>query len=280
MAKQRIINTRFWVDPWIQEELNSLDRLLFLYLLTNDQTNLSGIYEISNFKMCFELGIEKETLLRAMFPRLQPKVYREGNWIIMINFPKHQNTNNPSIVQGIQRELELIPQEIYEKAIEYGYPVPKEGGRRGVEGTPNLTKPNLSDTEKPTYSSEEEWVTEAEPDENGRPVKEKKKVPMPHEWVHIWNRFPNWKSTGKNGKPPNPSVLNQLLPVARQTRDLTAAIIRKRGKYSTEEFEFAVRQYAMEICNRTKDKSSFYLHRFPLYEFLTHKGIFEKYVNR
>lgn len=144
-----MVNTRFWVDPWVQEELNSLDRLLFLYLLTNDQTNLSGIYEISNHKMCFETGIEKETLLRAMFPRLAPKVYREGNWVILINFPKHQNTNNPSIVQGILRELELVPKEVVKKAVEYGYVVPagyKKGGTRGVEGTPNLTKLNLTNS--------------------------------------------------------------------------------------------------------------------------------------
>ena len=144
MSKQRMINTRFWVDPWVQEELNSLDRLLFLYLLTNDQTNLSGIYEISNHKMCFELGIEKETLLRAMFPRLAPKVFREGNWVILINFPKHQNTNNLSIIQGIQRELELVPDSVYEKAVEYGYPVPKRGGSGGGLGLLNLTKLNLT----------------------------------------------------------------------------------------------------------------------------------------
>lgn len=139
MAKQRIINTRFWVDPWVQEELNSLDRLLFLYLLTNDQTNLSGIYEISNFKMCFETGIEKETLLRAMFPRLEPKVYREGNWVIMLNFPKHQNTDNPKIMLGIQRELELVPDEIYEKAIGYGYPIHRISHLTKL----NLTKPTV-----------------------------------------------------------------------------------------------------------------------------------------
>lgn len=142
-----MINTRFWVDPWVQEELNSLDRLLFLYLLTNDQTNLSGIYEMSTHKMCFETGIEKETLLRAMFPRLEPKVYREGNWVIMLNFPKHQNLDNPSIVKGIQRELGLIPDDIYQKAKELGYPVDREGGTRGVLGTLNLTKLNLT---KPT----------------------------------------------------------------------------------------------------------------------------------
>lgn len=157
MAKQRIINTRFWVDPWVQEELNSMDRLLFLYLLTNDQTNLCGIYEISNHKMCFETGIEKETLLRAMFPRLEPKVYREGNWVIMVNFPNHQNVENPKISKGIQRELNLIPEDIYQKAIGYGYPI----HRISHLTKPNLTKPIGSGTEVPPVvevsdSSEEE----------------------------------------------------------------------------------------------------------------------------
>lgn len=143
MAKQRVINTRFWVDPWVQEDLNSMDRFLFLYLLTNDQTNLCGIYEISNHKMCFETGIEKETLIRAMFPRLMPKVYREGNWVIIVNFPRHQNVENPKISLGIQRELGLIPDSVYEKAIGYGYPI----HRLSHLTKPNLTKPTDSPTE-------------------------------------------------------------------------------------------------------------------------------------
>lgn len=164
----------------------------------------------------------------------------------------------------------------------------KENGSYTELGIPNgnqmATQKRIGedsrDTKKSPFIPDGKLTTEPDPDENGRPVKEKKDVPMPHEWVEIWNRYSTWKATGKSGTPPNPSALKQLLPIARQTRDLTAAIIKKRGKYSTEEFEFATRQYAMEICNRTKDKSSFYLHRFPLYEFLTHKGIFEKYVNR
>lgn len=155
-----MVNTRFWVDPWVQEELNSMDRLLFLYLLTNDQTNLSGIYEISNHKMCFETGIEKETLLRAMFPRLEPKVYREGNWVIMLNFPKHQNTENPKILQGIQRELALVPQEIYEKAIGYGYPIHRVS---------HLTKPNLTKPTVRAYAQPPELVEVRVSDIEGEP---------------------------------------------------------------------------------------------------------------
>jgi hypothetical protein len=144
MAKQRVVNTRFWNDPWVMEELNPLDRLLFLYFLTNDQTNLSGIYEISSRVICFETGIEKETLTKSMMPRLEPKVFYVDGWIIIPNFAKHQNTENPKIMAGIQRELALVPDRIYEKAIAYGYPIHRESHLTKL----NLTKLNREGSNK------------------------------------------------------------------------------------------------------------------------------------
>jgi hypothetical protein len=156
MAKQRVVNTRFWNDPWVMEELNPLDKLLFLYFLTNDQTNLSGIYEISHRVICFETGIEKETLTKAMIPRLGPKVFYEDGWIIIPNFPKHQNTENPKIMAGIQRELALVPDEIYEKAIAYGYPIHRESHLTKL----NLTKP-IGTVETSSTPSLEEFCIES-----------------------------------------------------------------------------------------------------------------------
>lgn len=123
MAKQRYINTKFWSDSWIREKLNALDRYLFLYLLTNEHTNISGIYELPLSLLAFESGIDKEELEKTMFPHLAPKVYYEKNWVIIVNFPNHQDTKNPKIMTGIQVELEKVPLEIYEKALEHGYPI-------------------------------------------------------------------------------------------------------------------------------------------------------------
>lgn len=152
MAKTRVVNTRFWNDPWVMEVLNPLDKFLFLYFLTNDQTNLSGIYEISPRKICFETGIERETLLKAMLPRLEPKVYFEEDWVIIPNFPKHQNTENPKIMAGIQRELENVPKKVYEKAIAYGYPIPLN------YTIPNSTKPFGSVSDETKGEEEERGV--------------------------------------------------------------------------------------------------------------------------
>lgn len=164
MAKQRVVNTRFWSDPWVVEKLNPLDRYLFLYLLTNEHTNLSGIYELSLRTIATETGLDSEALNRVMFPRLAPKVYFEDSWVVLINFAKHQNLDNPSIVLGIQRELGLIPEHIRDYAVSKGYPVPKKGGSTPQEGPLNLTKLNLSDTADAGY----EVVLDAE-----KPPKEK-----------------------------------------------------------------------------------------------------------
>jgi hypothetical protein len=123
-----------------------------------------------------------------------------------------------------------------------------------------------------------EIVADADPD---RPAKKPRVAKIPvHEWVEVWNRYPNWKATGKKNIPANPSVIKGLLTPATQTQDITAAIIKKRTKYTLEDFERATKAYASEICNRTKDTNGFYLQRFTLYEFLTHKDVFQRYANR
>lgn len=61
MSKNRFINTKFWSDNFIIE-LNPLDRYLFLYFLTNEHTNIAGIYELPLRTISFETGIEKDML--------------------------------------------------------------------------------------------------------------------------------------------------------------------------------------------------------------------------
>jgi len=66
MAKQRYINTKFWSDTFISE-LNPLDRYLFLYFLTNEHTNIAGVYELPLKTIAFETGIELD-MLKKMNP--------------------------------------------------------------------------------------------------------------------------------------------------------------------------------------------------------------------
>lgn len=98
--------------------------------------------------------------------------------------------------------------------------------------------------------------------------------------IEIWNKYPNWKATGNKATPKNPSVIKELLPPAKDVKALNGVILKKRSKYSEEDFDHAIRQYASEVANRNKDDKGYYQHRFTLYEFLTRHDIFERYVTR
>lgn len=110
MSKRRMIDTKFWSDNWVRE-LNPLDRYLFLYLLTNQHTNISGIYELPLDVMAFESGISERDLKGVMLKTLQPKVHYIKGWVYLKNFSKHQS-DNESVRKGVQNAISTIPFEI------------------------------------------------------------------------------------------------------------------------------------------------------------------------
>lgn len=112
MAKSRMVNTKFWDDAYISE-LDPIEKLLFLYLLTNSATTICGIYELPVKKMSVDTGIEKEMLLKILgrFAQEDKIIFFKG-WVIIKNFTKHQNEGSPTIKRGIEVALEAVPREI------------------------------------------------------------------------------------------------------------------------------------------------------------------------
>ena len=118
-----MIDTRFWSDSFVVE-LNPLDRYLFLYLLTNEHTNIAGIYELPLKRMADETGIEKE-MLSKMFKRLKDKVVYIEGWVALKNFSKYQS-DNESVKKGVENAKKAIPSHILDKVTEWvqgGYSV-------------------------------------------------------------------------------------------------------------------------------------------------------------
>lgn len=93
MSKLRSINTAFWSDTWI-ECLEPNHKLLFLYLVTNDKTNMLGIYESSKRKISFETGLSLDTVDNGLkaFETVN-KVKYINNYIVLVNYMKHQKYN-------------------------------------------------------------------------------------------------------------------------------------------------------------------------------------------
>ena len=114
MQKNRYINTRMWRDN-IFSNLNPNEKLLFLYLLTNPDTNIAGIYEIPLKQIALDVGLNKENIVKILkrFKEIDKIFYVDG-WIFIKNFIKYQKVN-PKIETGIEKVKKSIPENIYLK---------------------------------------------------------------------------------------------------------------------------------------------------------------------
>ncbi|HEX8607207.1 MAG TPA: hypothetical protein VF679_01060 [Pedobacter sp.] len=111
MAKKRYINTKFWSDSYIVN-LDPLERYLFLYFLTNEHTDISGIYELPLRRIAQETGLSEE-MAETITKRFEKegKIIIHNSWVYIKNFNKHQ-VMNTSVRQGIKHSLSEVPKKI------------------------------------------------------------------------------------------------------------------------------------------------------------------------
>lgn len=116
-TKRRSVQTRFWEDPFV-EELSPSEKLLFIYLLTNSQTNLIGIYEVSLKRIAYDTGLNKDTIEKAFkrFEKFGKAIYID-NYVILPNFLKNQSLNN-NMQRGAIKEWEDVPKWLKDKVLE------------------------------------------------------------------------------------------------------------------------------------------------------------------
>lgn len=113
MSRKIIIDSNFWKDPWVVDNLDPLEAHLFMYLFTNSAANPSGAYQLSIKVMSFEVGIEKDKL-PTMLRRLEPKVYYRDGWVILRNGIKNQNYHSPKMQVSILSWIEKCPADLRE----------------------------------------------------------------------------------------------------------------------------------------------------------------------
>lgn len=112
MSKKRYIDTKLWSDGYVGK-LDPVEKLLFLYLVTNERNNVAGIYELPRKYMSVETGIENSMLdnILSRFER-DGKITTFEEWIRLTNSDKHQNLNNRNIQIGIENVLNSLKYEV------------------------------------------------------------------------------------------------------------------------------------------------------------------------
>ena len=155
MDIRRSINTRMWADEWF-ESLNQDEKLLWLYLLTNQYTNLLGIYEVSQSRISFETGISRETLSKAFegFQRVGKAFYLCGRYVFLVNWLKNQSMNT-NMDKNARASLENLPSDVL-KALEAMHLESFESLSKGLATLPEIEreKEREIETEKESKTRE------------------------------------------------------------------------------------------------------------------------------
>lgn len=113
IGKLRSVNTRIWIDRYFIE-LDREEKLVFLYLLTNPQSSLAGIYEVHEKTISQQTEISTEKIISILERfRVDKKALYKHGYIIMKNVKKNNNYNENMMI-NIRNTLNTLPQKIIE----------------------------------------------------------------------------------------------------------------------------------------------------------------------
>ena len=113
MARFRQIQTSFWSDTYIQEEMTAEDKYFYLYLMTNEFTTQIGIYSITKKQIAFDLGYSLESV-QALLQRFETyhkliKYDTETREIILLKWAENNlNIGGKPVQDLIKKEISQV----------------------------------------------------------------------------------------------------------------------------------------------------------------------------
>ncbi|MBU3218140.1 DnaD domain protein [Clostridium estertheticum] len=119
MAKYRQIYTEFWSDTFVLE-LDSQEKLFYLYLLTNAKSTQCGIYELSPRFISLETGCDKvlvAELLKKFCDYKKILYSADTNEIMVLNWIKYNVPNNSNVLACIKKEAQKIKSKVLLKIL-------------------------------------------------------------------------------------------------------------------------------------------------------------------
>jgi hypothetical protein len=110
MAEFRNIHTRIWKDNWFSE-LETDEKLLFIYLFSNERASVCGMYELPMKYIVFETGISADRVSEILNRfSAAGKVYYQNGIVWVVNL-KRYNDSGESVKVRIRaaKDLDSIP---------------------------------------------------------------------------------------------------------------------------------------------------------------------------
>lgn len=143
MEKHRQISSYFWTDSFT-ETLDPIEKLLYLYLFTNNSSNLAGVYQLSIRTMASETGIDRDMVKKILkrFEKEKKLLYID-NILALKNTAKNQALKNSFIVANIERTLKKSPQWAVDY-ISFNTDCPQPIDSSGKGKSKGISKSNVS----------------------------------------------------------------------------------------------------------------------------------------
>ena len=179
----RSVNTKIWEDAWF-ETLSPNEKLLFLYLLTNKNTNIAGIYETSLRRISFETGLDDGTIRNGFerFEMVCKAFFILDSFVVLPNFLKHQRLNKnmeKSVVKTVNQLPDAAQEAIFGNhylTIRNGYSTIRNTLLKYEIGKRKKEERNIHDVYLPTQNNfPEKKSTKKQITENSKAVSVDKK---------------------------------------------------------------------------------------------------------
>ena len=112
--KTRVIHTKIWKDGYFSN-LTRIEKLVFLFLITNENINMCGCYELNDAEIKLWCGLTEQEIIaiKQKFSRDRKFVFSSG-WVRVINHGRYNSYGKgEKQEQAYKRELSLIPPFLY-----------------------------------------------------------------------------------------------------------------------------------------------------------------------
>lgn len=118
------LSTKIWTDEWFLE-LDSRQKLFWIYLLTNDKLNVSGVYEFSLKLASFTTGLAMEDIQQfALKFQEDHKICLSGKFIAILKYPIYRDYDKPgnrNIRKAMDSCIQKLPESVKKDLINAGY---------------------------------------------------------------------------------------------------------------------------------------------------------------
>lgn len=110
--KTRIVETKFWKDPYVADLLPK-EKLLFLFFLTSERVNIIHCYEITDREITFDTGIDT-----PIIEDTKKKFAKDGkfafykNYVCLINAWKYENYTGTKNEPAKERLIQQLGEDV------------------------------------------------------------------------------------------------------------------------------------------------------------------------